>query len=246
VPLPIRAIALCFLILTVSGVSAAAAPVRTTGVSALYGEGFRLNAPKQATLTLDHFRTFEGGDAFAFVDLPARIGGEGARPRTYGEAYVRVSGHRLAGRELSLGPFRDLSLSTGINASPKTFVVMTGPQVGVRMPGFKVLQLQAYAYQADGGAPLTHQESIVWDAPIRLSNRVQLRFRGFADFIGEQKGYAARQVVAQPQLMLDASALAGGRPGRVYVGTEWKIWNNKFGVNGVDENVAQALLTVRL
>jgi nucleoside-specific outer membrane channel protein Tsx len=246
VPSSTGAVALSVLILAISGASAAAAPVRSTGVSALYGEGFRLNAPKQATLTLDHFRAFRDGDAFAFVDLPARVGGEGARPRAYGEAYVRVSGRRLAGRELSLGPLRDLSLSTGINASPKTLVVMTGPQVGVRMPGFKVLQLQAYAYQADGGAPLTHQESVVWDAPIRVSSRVQLRFRGFADFIGEQEGYAARQVVAQPQLMLDAGALAGGRSGRVYVGTEWKIWNNKFGVAGADENVAQALLTVRL
>lgn len=216
----------------------------STHVHALYGEGFKFQADKQATVTVEHFRTIRGGDVFGFVDLPAQVG-SGERPRAYGEAYVRLSGEALAGRKLSFGPVRDVGLSSGVNVGEKTFAAMTGPQVNLAAPGFKVLQAALYAYKADGGAPLTHQASLVWEAPITLSPRVRLKFRGFADWIGSQGAYADEQLITQPQLVLDAGALAG-KPGRIFVGTEWKVWKNKYGVSGVDESVAQALVTVRL
>lgn len=216
----------------------------STSIHALYGEGFKFQADKQATLTVEHFRTLPGGDVFGFVDLPAQVG-SGERPRAYGEAYVRLSGEAFVGRKPSFGPVRDIGLSSGVNAGEKTFAVMAGPQINLGAPGFKVLQAALYAYKADGPAPLTHQASLVWEAPITLSPRVRLKFRGFADWIGSQGAHADEQLITQPQLVLDAGALAG-KPGRVFLGTEWKVWKNKYGVSGVDESVAQALVTVRL
>jgi hypothetical protein len=65
-------------------------------------------------------------------------------------------------------------------------------------------------------------------------------FDGFADYIGEH-GELEYQFLAQPQLKIDASA-AWGREGELFVGVEWQVWQNKYGVRGLDESVPQVLV----
>ena len=56
------------------------------------------------------------GDSFFFVDIIDDGGHDGFNDKNlYGEWYPTLSFGKLAGKELSLGPIRDIALIGGIN-----------------------------------------------------------------------------------------------------------------------------------
>jgi hypothetical protein len=61
----------------------------------------------------------------------------------------------------------------------------------------------------------------------------------FVDFIGSH-GSCASQTLSQPQLKLDVGNF-WSKPGKAYVGVEWKYWRNKFGIAGLKEDFPQLL-----
>jgi len=84
----------------------------------------------------------------------------------------------------------------------------------------------------------TFQISPSWNLPFTLGS-ARFEFRGFLDYAGGEGGGEA-QLLAQPQLLLDVGNFSG-KPDNFYVGLEYLYFRNKFGVDGVDEKVAQLM-----
>jgi hypothetical protein len=65
-------------------------------------------------------------------------------------------------------------------------------------------------------------------------------FEGFADY-AYGLDPSEDNLIAGPRLLIDAGK-AWGSPGVLQVGVEHQIWRNKFGIDGVDEDVTQLMV----
>ncbi|MBC5773044.1 hypothetical protein H8S95_03125 [Pontibacter sp. KCTC 32443] len=213
-------------------------------VQFLYGRNLKEKADL-ATITFEHFGDYGSFEHFGFADLSNDVSLKS--PDLYLEYYPKVSLGRATGTELKLGPISDVLLGAGINVlfgGPEDFFVYTfGPAIKFGIPG--LLQLETYYYKQHGSSYNgTYQITPSWDIPLPASDKVQFRFRGFMDFIGD-RGPGSSQYLTQPQLFLDLGALRA-KPGKVYVGSEWRYWKNVAGIKELDESILQANLMFNL
>ncbi len=204
-------------------------------------------------ITFENAAGWKWGSSYAFVDLlRSYSAADQNATEAYGEWYPSASLRSLSGRGPGEGFVRDVSLTLAINAGvrstgPQTFVMLPGVTADLAVPGFKFFTLGVYAYidrskfegEEFGAHGTSFQVTPSWSVPFHLG-RASLVFDGFADYIGEH-GELEYQFLAQPQLKIDASKL-WGREGKVFVGVEWQVWHNKYGVRGLDENAPQALV----
>lgn len=222
-----------------------------SNIQLLYGQDFDPGDINMATFSFEHAGSYKAFEHFGFVDFsqPTNDGSF----KAYAEWFPKVSLSRAAGWDLNAGPLVDVLLGAGINAAfteaDEDFrALLVGPAFKFDIFGFYYFQLETFFYkQRDIGVNNyngTYQITPSWDAPIPISDQLQFRFRGFADFIGKD-GSASSQIVTQPQLLLDLGNL-WDNPGKVFAGTEWRYWHNKYGVDGLTESVFQVELMIEL
>ena len=66
-------------------------------------------------------------------------------------------------------------------------------------------------------------------------------FEGFFDYAwGEDP--LEDNIITAPRLLVDVGGLAGWGENQLQVGVEYQIWRNKFGIDGMDEDVPQAMV----
>ena len=230
------------------GRSAEAQVIYQGGSNVQFLYGGRLNESGDlATVTFEHFGSYGALEHFGFADLSNDASLKS--PDVYLEYYPKVSLSRATGREIGLGPISDVLLGAGINVlfgGPEDFFVYTtGPAFKFRIPGNGLLQLETYYYKQHGEEYSgTYNITPSWDILLPASGKVHLRFRGFMDFIGD-RGPGSTQYITQPQLVLDLGNLKG-KPGKVFLGSEWRYWNNVAGIEGLEESVLQANLLFNL
>ncbi|WP_242917773.1 outer membrane protein OmpK [Pontibacter liquoris] len=217
-----------------------------SNVQFLYGRNLKQTGDL-ATITLEHFGGYGAFEHFGFMDLSNDVSLKS--PDMYLEWYPKVSLSRATGKQIGFGPISDVLLAGGINVlfgGPEDFFVYTaGPAFKFSIPGSGLLQLETYYYK-ETKAVLhgTYQITPSWDIPLPVSEKVSLRFRGFMDFIGD-RGPGSTQYLTQPQLFLDLGNLKG-KPGKVYLGSEWRYWHNVAGIPDLEESVLQANLMFNL
>lgn len=217
-----------------------------SNVQLLYGRDLKQRGDL-ATITTEHFGSYGAVEQFVFADLFNDV--SLASPNLYMEWYPKVSLSRATGKEIKLGPISDVLLSGGINVlfggTEDFFAYTAGPAFKFRIPGSGLLQLETYYYKQHGEAyDGTYQITPSWDIHLPVSERVRLRFRGFMDFIGD-RGPGSTQYLTQPQLFLDLGN-TWGKPDKIYLGSEWRYWNNIAGIEGLEESILQANLLFSL
>jgi nucleoside-specific outer membrane channel protein Tsx len=243
-----------------SSLASAQAESGATGFSSwnaqlAYGTGFRepgnTRDVTKAIGTFENASAWSWGSSYFFVDILQSDGRDQRAREVYAEWYPSASLSKLTGARLASGPLRDVSATLGVSAGSKTsgaapMVFMPGLTFDFNVPGFRFLTVGAYAYAdhgrisgGDNGCHGTsYQVTPAWSLPFSVGG-VKLSFDGFADFIGSH-GQCARQLLTQPQLKLDLGAVRA-KPGKLYVGVEWQHWDNKFGIDGLDESFPQLL-----
>ncbi|MCI0659581.1 MAG: DUF5020 family protein [Acidobacteria bacterium] len=211
----------------------------------LYGSDFKFGDAERTTVTVEHGHGWQYGTNFFFVDLLDRtdIGFE-----AYAEAYSYLSMNKLTGYQWSLGPIQDVSLVAGINISNQPVnrnfkAWLFGLSFNLTNELVDYLQLDVTAYKADDiSGRYGIQITPVWSIPFSVAS-LKFKFRGFTDFrTGNTNASGNFHILAQPQLLLDLGDLVGWKSELFYMGTEYSLWHNKFGVNGVDESVVQAMI----
>lgn len=236
----------------------------TTNIQYLYGSsygdfnadfsGFE-NNDSASVITLEHFDVWKYGDNFFFVDITngeredddfATTGrGFGAY---YGELSPRLSFGKMFGRKLEFGPVVDLLLTFNLEI-PSEGVEQTylyGLAADLKLPGFQFVQLNLYERNAQSSALETgFQVTVVWGAPFKLGP-ANFVFEGFFDYAwGEDPRTPGASyqdnIITAPRLLIDVGSFLGS-PGIVQAGVEYQIWKNKFGIDGLDEDVPQAMV----
>jgi nucleoside-specific outer membrane channel protein Tsx len=151
----------------------------------------------------------------------------------------RFSTKKILGIEYG-GFFQDLSLAFGIEMGPVR-AAMVGPSLNLNVPYFQVFQLALYLKNAPTLKGLSYQLTWVWKMPIKTSF-AKFYFGGFLDLMGAE-GDNSTSLLAAPQFLYDLGDL-WGKDGNIFLGVEYSYWNNKFGISGVHENVAQYMAKV--
>jgi nucleoside-specific outer membrane channel protein Tsx len=228
----------------------------TWDVQLLYGSRFRepgvdQDVPKW-TVTLENSSAWSWGSSYFFIDYLRSDSADQNATEFYGEWYPSASIGRMSGRDLSLGPLRDVSITMGFNAGSKStgaspLVFLPGLTFDFKIPGFQFFSLGTFAYidrgrfdgQDNGCNATTYQITPSWSLPFALGP-ARFRFDGFIDFIGSH-GQCASQIVSQPTIKIDLGSF-GGKPDRLFAGVEWAYWRNKYGISGFNQTAPQAVL----
>jgi nucleoside-specific outer membrane channel protein Tsx len=192
-----------------------------------------------STLTLNHFSTWAGGDNFAFVDLMQGDFRDGTKSHLYAEWHPRLLLTKLLGAQgKTLGVFRDAGLAFELNLGQGFQVYLAG--LGGDVPvGAGLVSVNVYyrydELQVPGfGNSYNHtwQVSPSWAFPFKVGP-VPLLFTGFVDVNGVKSGdgWQGIEVMAQPELLFDVLAVAGGPAGKLFAGVEWYLHHHPSNAN---------------
>jgi nucleoside-specific outer membrane channel protein Tsx len=221
-------------------------------VQLLYGtdfqEPFNPEDVSKGIVTFENAAGWSWGSSFFFVDVVQSDGSDDNATEVYSEWYPSASLSKVSGNDLSAGVLRDVAATLGINAGTKStgaapLIFLPGVTFDLKLPGFAFFSLGTYAYidqgrlngDSNGCHSTTYQVTPSWGLPFSIGG-LAFSLDGFVDFIGDH-GDCAAQILAQTQLKVDA-----GQPGGFLFGIEWQYWDDKFGIEGLDENFPQALV----
>lgn len=238
--------------------NAGSAEFATTNIQYLHGTNYADFNPnggfshddESSIVTIEHFNVWKYGDNFIFVDItnPDREGdGFGTTGKTSGGFYAEISPRlslgKILGKDLSWGLIQDVLFTSTLEIpeSPVEQTWLYGAAVDLKLPGFQFFQVNWYIRNNQAtGIDTGQQVTLAWGAPFKLGS-VPLVFEGFFDYAwGEDP--LKDNIITAPRLLVDVGELAGVGAGKLQAGVEYQIWRNKFGISGMDEDVAQAMI----
>ncbi|WP_346352011.1 nucleoside-binding protein [Oceanimonas sp. AH20CE76] len=207
--------------------------------------------------TLQHASGWKYGDNFFFIDYSDWKDSQRRRD-WYGEGYFNFSLGKISGRDLSLGPVKDIGLVMGINAGGDSKVrkYLPGVQLALDVPGAAFFNTLITAYIDDstgvagGGAPKESNSWMLdtaWAFPFSAGSH-DFSLEGHLEYIGSRENEfgdkVKAHVLAQPQLRYDLGKTLFNDPRRLFVGIEYQYWHNKYG-GSVTESAVQGLAVWR-
>lgn len=207
----------------------------------LNGIDFKVDPPKQQTVTFEHASGWSFGDLFVFVDgikyNTEATNGAGDGHTFYGEISPRLSLGKISGADLSFGPVKDVLLAATYEfGEDDVESYLLGPAVDLNIPGFDYFQLNTYLRTTDGrrDGDNVWQITPVWSYTIPVGDS-DLVIDGFMDWVVDNDDSYHANLHFNPQIKYDlAKAMGWGK--RFYVGVEYDYWSDKY---GIDDNVNQ-------
>ena len=196
----------------------------------------------RSVITVEHVNEWKYGDNFLFFDITNPDRGDAQTPTSiYGEISPRLSFAKMTGKKLSRGLFKDVLLTGTLEVGSDLRNYLYGIAVDLNIPKVPVFQLNYYIREeATTGADTGSQVTLVWQAPFNIGP-VAMAFEGFADYAYGLGSTVSDNLIAAPRLLVDAGK-TWGAPGVLQFGVEYQMWRNKFGIKGIDEDVAQFMV----
>lgn len=222
----------------------------------LYGSKFREpgipEGVKKGTATLENSAGWSWGSSYFFIDYLRSNSVDQHATEFYTEWYPSASISKITGYKSCIPILKDLLITMGFNAGTKStgaspLVFLPGFTLDLDIPEFQFFSLGIYAYidkgringHSNGAHKTAYQITPSWSLPFKFGC-FSFRFDGFIDFIGAH-GESVRQVVAQPTIKLDVGNF-WCQPNRLFVGTEWAYWHNKYGIRRLNQSAPQAVI----
>lgn len=202
----------------------------------LNGIDFKVDPPKQQTVTFEHASGWSFGDLFVFVDgikyNTEATNGAGDGHTFYGEISPRLSLGKISGADLSFGPVKDALLAATYEfGEDDVESYLLGPAVDLNIPGFDYFQLNTYLRTTDGrrDGDNVWQVTPVWSYTIPVGDS-DLVIDGFMDWVVDNDDSYHANLHFNPQIKYDlAKAMGWGK--RFYVGVEYDYWSDKYGID---------------
>jgi len=213
----------------------------STNIQYLKGSSYELGDDTRSIVTLEHVNGWKYGDNFFFVDItnPDRKG-DLTPTEFYGEISPRFSLSALSGSDLKTGIFKDFLITTTMEVGESFHNYLYGLAADLELPGFKVFQVNWYIRnEITAQTDLGQQVTLVWLLPFDMGSSSWV-FEGFLDYAYGNKPHEDN-IITAPRLLIDVGKFFDA-PGTLQAGVEYQMWRNKFGIDGVDENVAQAMV----
>ena len=226
------------LVLAMAG-SALAAQWSSTSMSFLKGSGYDVTSSEDATImTLEHASGWEYGDNFLFIDFFQPFDVDTS---IYGEWHPRVSFGKLTDKKLAFGPVTDVLLAGEINLGYHKRVYLYGVGLNLNIPKFDFFALNIFLRDdMDFEGESTFQISPSWRIPFHIG-KARFECGGFLDYSGAEGEGREAQLLFVPQVLLDVGNFKGA-PKRIYAGIEYQYWQNKYGLDGREDNLVQAMV----
>lgn len=232
-------------LLSLAASSANAATWSSSNIQILSGDSYELGEEKRTIFTFENALGWKYGDSFIFIDV--------TEPMDTGTAYYsefspRFSLAKITGSDYTFGTIKDVMISTTLEMGQGTRGTLIGVGLPLEISGFAFANFNFYlrdserdfvTEQTDTG----YQITLSWKRPFMIGS-TSWSFEGFFDYAwGETGGSSPKEdnIVTAPRLLMDLGSLWGS-PGAVEAGIEHQIWRNKFGIDGVDEDVTQIMV----
>lgn len=235
--------ALSIMMVVVCAVTVAQAAVWSkSNVQFLYGESYERGSGDSDgnVMTLEHNSGWEYGDNYFFVDF-ANFDRDSVN--LYGEWCTHLSVFKIA-QMSAIGPLADVLAVGQIDLGDGFRAYMAGVGAVFTIPYVSYFAVDV-KYRDDPGLDgNTYQVTPVWDIPFSIGP-LRFDFTGFLDWTGRE-GDQPVSIVTQPQLLLDIGNFWGA-PDRLYAGTEFQYWSEKFvftddGIDYAEEKCLQAMV----
>lgn len=230
--------ALCLLV-TVTATTQAAPVWQDFSITGLYGENYAVVDKQQTTVTFEYAAKVKYADVFFFAD---HLRGGDHHSFTYFELSPRLSLGEVSGKKLSAGPIKDVLIATTWESNSDgdqsfdNFLYGVGFDLDV--PYFNYFTLNFYHANNDKQAN-DYQLTWTYALPFKVSNEDFL-VDGFLDWSTAEKDHASELNWTTQYKWNVGKHISPDT--RLYLGVEYSIWNNKFGIKGQDENNVSALL----
>lgn len=208
-----------------------------TNLTLLHGNEFETGDSKRTILTIENGADYGFGDHFFFVDTYDNKNELSA----YGELLLRVSFNKNIENNISYGWFKDVLLALRLEHAHPLDENNQGYGIGTdwTVPGFQFLKINAFTRRND---TLANNEllNVAWGVTWNLLGQ-KFVYDGFFDWVSEIPEIYASSFNITSQLKWEVTQL-NQKP--LYVGFEYIHWNNKFGINGLDERNLNVLVKI--
>ncbi|MGS2719819.1 DUF5020 family protein [Paraglaciecola aestuariivivens] len=212
------------LILAVLALPSLANPLRTdTSLTLLYGSQYQVGDATRTVFTLEHSSGFTWGDNYFFLD---RMFGENGNHSTYFELAPRFSISDYQNQWI-----KGIKIATTWESGKHFDHRLIGLGTNLKAKGFVYVGLNFYRRLNDN-RPNTWQTTLNWRKKFQF-NQWDWVYDGFIDWASASAVQASSfNFTSQLKINL-AQHLGLSKP--IYLGSEIVIWNNKFGINNVNE-----------
>ncbi|MCO4757223.1 MAG: DUF5020 family protein [Oceanospirillaceae bacterium] len=197
-------------------------------LSYLKGSDYEVGDSDRQVVTVEHASGHNWGDTFFFMD---RLKSDNGDTETYFEFAPRLSLSYLTSSNLSFGPVKDVYLAGTWESGEGFDNYLTGVGVSLDVPGFQYFNANIYHVSNDTTDD-NEQLTLTWGLPINLGS-AELLYDGFIDWSTSGSNLETEMNFTS-QLKWNVGKVMGTKS-PVYVGLEYAYWNNKFGIDGVDE-----------
>ena len=196
----------------------------------LKGDNYKVGDNDRQVMTFEHASGHNWGDTFFFIDHS--VSSDGSKSN-YFELAPRVSLSYLSGKELKKGIIKDVYLAGTMEGSANADNYLYGVGVGLDVPKFKYLNLNLY--KANNGKQMDDEQiTATWALPFQVGN-AEFLYDGFIDVSTKQSDHAAETNFTS-QIKWNAGKQLFHTKKPIYVGVEQAQWNNKYGIDGVNES----------
>lgn len=212
-----------------------AADWSSTYITYLNGTGFVMPGDDSGdisydTITIENASGLKYGDTFFFFDITDT---DSDNVGIYGEIAPRLSSSKIFDYKWN-GFVTDILLASQLNFATGTRrVELYGIGLDFKIPGFDFFQANFYRRDNKSVKGVSEQLTLAWQSSFELG--VPLVFAGFLDYASKEGDEVEANLLTQPQLMWMVMKNLG-------VGIEYLYWQNKFGVEDLDESVTQLLV----
>ena len=240
-------IAVATLVATTAAFTQAAPIWQDFSLAGLYGEHYQStdgtnihSNVEQTTVTAEYAAKLKYGDFFAFAD---RTNNDIDGSQTYFEISPRLSLGAVTGKKLEFGPIKDVLIATTWEANTGSEFTdfnnyLYGIGFDLAIPYFQYAQLNFY--KADN--ELSHddyQMTFTYGVPFKVGSEDFL-VDGFLDWSTGEDDHASELNWTTQWKWNVGKHISPDT--RLYVGVEHSIWNNKYGIKGMDQHDVSALI----
>ncbi|BFM36658.1 outer membrane protein OmpK [Acinetobacter towneri] len=219
-----------------------AAPVwQDFSITGLYGENYAhpvgmVDDLEQTTITAEYAAGLKYGDFFAFAD---RTNNDLSGNETYFEVAPRLSLGAVSAQKLAVGPIKDVLIATTWEGGEGFNNYLYGIGFALDIPYTQYANINFYKVENDGQED-DYQMTITYAIPFKLGSEEFLA-DAFLDWSTAEKNNHASELNWTSQYKWNVGKHISPDT-KLYVGIEHSVWNNKFGIKGLDQNDVSALV----
>jgi len=187
--------------------------------SLLQGDDYEVGDNSRTVFTFEHAAGYTWGDSFLFMD---RLQSDNGDKTTYAEISPRFTISQYKNDY-----FENLYIATTAEIGENFTHYLIGLGTNLKVPYFKFFKVNLYHRNNDSGDNAT-QATLTWAVPIG-----PLTYDGFIDYVPSNDDKSTSMNFTS-QLKYNIGTPLNLTT-KLFVGIEYVYWQNKFGIDGIDE-----------